>query len=696
MSDNHVTPQHQVDDLNQQAWQCRVSDSYNAEILSKQAIQLAEAINYKTGLAEGYRTFAFTLIRQSKHDEALANCNKAMNWFKELGHLSGQASVYEYYGIIERSRGNLSVSLQHLYQGIEYARLANDEENESLALYHIGATYKYLGDYDKALEYLLTGLSIARKINNWIPESYCINLIGQVYFENGDYNNALEYFEQSLGIRKSTGDKWGEAGCLDNIGVIHLKLKSFGQAQQFFESSLEICEAIEDRKGKGNVLLHLGELNRDLNKMVIARDFANKSMHIRREIGDKKGEAEIALFLAELSKASLREEQDSSKTLELLDSAMHLATQTGSADLIAKIHLSYSEAFKTIHNFPQALQHLEDYLRLSKEVHSEAVNLKIKNLEISHGVEKSRQEAEIYRLRNIELASMYEESNRQKGVIEEQKRNVENAFTNLKEAQAQLIQAEKMASLGELTAGIAHEIQNPLNFINNFSEVNNELIVELREEMNIGNLEMAKALTDMIEENELKINHHGKRADLIVKGMLQHSRVSTGQKEPGNLNALADEFLRLSYHGFRAKNKLFNAAIQSNFDPSITAIKIIPQDLGRVLLNIYNNAFYSMAEKKSQYPTTYEPMLSVHTKQIHTTLKNYLVEIRVKDNGTGIPAKLLHKIYQPFFTTKPTGQGTGLGLSLSYDIVKAHGGEIKVETKEGEGTEFIITIGGEP
>ena len=279
-----------------------------------------------------------------------------------------------------------------------------------------------------------------------------------------------------------------------------------------------------------------------------------------------------------------------------------------------------------------------------------------------------------------------------------QAKEIEKAYTELKATQVQLIQSEKMASLGELTAGIAHEIQNPLNFVNNFSEVNTELIDEMQQEMDNGNLDEAKAIAKDIRENEQKINHHGKRADAIVKGMLQHSQSSSGVKEPTDINALADEYLRLAYHGLRAKDKSFNATMKTDFDETIGNINIIPQDIGRVILNLITNAFYAVTERnastfrQAQSNTgssvqPYEPTVSVSTKKLNET-----VEIRVKDNGNGIPQKALDKIFQPFFTTKPAGQGTGLGLSLSYDIVKAHGGELKVETKEGEGSEFIIQL----
>jgi len=273
--------------------------------------------------------------------------------------------------------------------------------------------------------------------------------------------------------------------------------------------------------------------------------------------------------------------------------------------------------------------------------------------------------------------------------LRKQKEELEVTLDELKAAQTQLIQSEKMASLGELTAGIAHEIQNPLNFVNNFSEVNKELLMEMKHEIDAGNLAEAKNIARDIEDNEEKINFHGKRADAIVKSMLQHSRSSSGKKEPTDINALADEYLRLAYHGLRAKDKSFNAKFETDFDDSIGQINIVHQDIGRVLLNLINNSFYSVSEKQKQEIPGYEPTITVATRKISTQR----VEIRVADNGNGVPQKVLDKIFQPFFTTKPTGLGTGLGLSLSYDIItRGHGGELKVETKEGQGAEFIIIL----
>jgi signal transduction histidine kinase len=272
-------------------------------------------------------------------------------------------------------------------------------------------------------------------------------------------------------------------------------------------------------------------------------------------------------------------------------------------------------------------------------------------------------------------------------LLKEEKKRTEDALAELQVTQKQLIQSEKMASLGELTAGIAHEIQNPLNFVNNFSEVSKELLDEMKTALENGDEAEVKDIANNIIQNLEKINHHGKRADAIVKGMLQHSRTSSKQKEPTDINALSDEYLRLAYHGLRAKDKTFNAAHETDFDASAGNINIIPQDIGRVILNLITNAFYAVQEKSKTQLNNYHPAVSVITKRIDDE-----VYISVKDNGGGIPENIVDKIFQPFFTTRPTGQGTGLGLSLAYDIVKAHGGEIKVETKRGEGSVFSVSL----
>ncbi|MET3979600.1 two-component system NtrC family sensor kinase [Mucilaginibacter sp. UYP25] len=302
-----------------------------------------------------------------------------------------------------------------------------------------------------------------------------------------------------------------------------------------------------------------------------------------------------------------------------------------------------------------------------------------------------KQQHEIHRInqRKDELEAMVAERTAQ---ITKQRNELQETVKELQSTQAQLIQQEKLASLGELTAGIAHEIQNPLNFVNNFSEVSMELIEEMQEEMAKGDTDEATAIANDIKQNLEKIRHHGKRADSIVKGMLQHSRASSNVKEPTNLNTIADEYFRLAYHGLRAKDKSFNADLVSNFDPNLPEVNIVSQDVGRVLLNMFTNAFYAVHQKQKTVGGDFKPKVEVSTKVI-SSAKGKEVEIIVKDNGSGIPDAIKDKIMQPFFTTKPAGEGTGLGLSLSYDIiVKAHKGHINIESKEGEGTSFVITL----
>jgi two-component system NtrC family sensor kinase len=302
-----------------------------------------------------------------------------------------------------------------------------------------------------------------------------------------------------------------------------------------------------------------------------------------------------------------------------------------------------------------------------------------KNLHVLH-----EQQQQILTQQNLLLEKRVEERTLDLLI---QKNELQKSLRELNMAQLQLIQREKMASLGELTAGIAHEIQNPLNFVNNFSELTIELVDELSKELKDSGKEEAIVIIENIIENIERINYHGKRADSIVKGMLEHSRGTSGQKELTNINKLVDESLRLSYSSLRAKDSSFTASFETFLDDNIIEIFLIPQDIARVFLNLFNNAFYSVTEKRKRSDENFKPVVSVTTKR-----ENNNIEVVIRDNGTGIPQKIVHKIFQPFFTTKPTGQGTGLGLSLSYDIIKAHGGEIKVESVPGESTKFILNL----
>lgn len=341
-----------------------------------------------------------------------------------------------------------------------------------------------------------------------------------------------------------------------------------------------------------------------------------------------------------------------------------------------------NQHLQNIHDFIEGLHPLSDEKRvmLLKSLKSADKELLISEFKLERTEKVKRTTA-------ILLEETIEELEQKQAAIEQSNQALSKSLEELKATQKQLIQSEKMASLGELTAGIAHEIQNPLNFVNNFSEVSKELLEELLEEIQNGDMDEVNAIAQDVIQNLEKINHHGKRADGIVKGMLQHSRSSSGTKELTDINTLVDEYLRLAYHGLRAKDKTFNANLKTNYGDAIDKINIVPQDIGRVVLNFITNAFYTVTERKKTESNEYQPTVSVRTKK-----KGSAIEFSVKDNGNGIPQSALDKIFQPFFTTKPTGQGTGLGLSLSYDIIKSHGGTIKVNTEEGKGTEFIVSL----
>jgi signal transduction histidine kinase len=447
------------------------------------------------------------------------------------------------------------------------------------------------------------------------------------------------------------------------------------------------------KKYLGSILLNLGRIQSAMGNKQLASEYFKKAITASIEQNYLRGIVAGNLLLAD----SYRKAGQRDSSLQFANKAFVVAKYLNSPDLLLRSYTTLAAFYRSTNN-DSTVKYQELIIKLNDSVFNSQQVQQFQNIDFDQQQKNQEMEtakkayqdrlqkyllvAGLFVFLLVALLLWRNNMHKQKAKVK-----IENAYKELKSTQSQLIQSEKMASLGELTAGIAHEIQNPLNFVNNFSEVNKELLLEMKDEMNKGNINEAKLLADDLIDNQEKINHHGKRADAIVKGMLQHSRASSGKKEPTDINALADEYLRLSYHGLRAKDKNFNADLKTDFDESIEKIEVVPQDIGRVLLNLYNNAFYSVNEKKKQQDETYKPLVLVTTKKMHDK-----IEVVIKDNGTGISQKVLDKLYQPFFTTKPTGQGTGLGLSLSYDIMKAHGGQIKVETKEGEFSRFILLL----
>lgn len=613
-------------------------------------------------------------------------------------------------------------------------QLANATNDTSKVNFLLDIGFSYAFEYeDTAILYANEGLDLARKINYKNGEGGHLGLMIIALFLSGNYTASLKYNFEYLSLAEKLNDTYLLVNAYDLLGLCYREQEDYKEALKYEYQAEVLSRFLHLQPGQRNLrgfaLGNLCSIFERANQLDSALFYGKKAFEVIKDwsglylylgnIYTKQNKPDSAFYYY---MAGIPIAQKNLIYIDLLDMYNQLsmlfqsAGKKDSAIFYAKRSItivgpgSYPEGKLRAMSQLAALYELDGekdssikYLKLSadlrenlfnrektREGQSLAFNERLYQKDLAIRKEKEKSVTRIYASLAIIIAVLVIAFIQWKNSRHKQraKEKIEKAYDELKVTQQQLIQSEKMASLGELTAGIAHEIQNPLNFVNNFSGVSNELLDEMKDELSKGNIEDAIEIAEDVKQNLEKINHHGKRADGIVKSMLQHSRTSSGQKELTDINALCDEYLRLAYHGLRAKDKSFNAKFETDFDNSIGKLNIIPQDIGRVILNLINNAFYAVSEKKKQLDGAYEPTVIVGTKKL-----NDKVEIGVKDNGNGIPSKVIDKIFQPFFTTKPTGQGTGLGLSLAYDIItKGHGGELKVETKEGEGSEFIIQL----
>jgi signal transduction histidine kinase len=606
-------------------------------------------LNLAMQLANGYRF--------SNVDSSLFYSDIALEYANKLQLPAWQASMLSLKGATVLESGRLPESLQFQFEALNISQKIKDTSTTAYALNRIGNTYMELADYRKANEYYFRSKDLFEVLRDSAMYYNEVSNIGNIYELMNMPDSAL-YFQQL--VYKASESKYTDRNFVTwpemmfRMGNAYKLKGDKEKAMHYYKQGIIEANIDNDTRNLTMNNLFLAKLYDELNMPDSSLKYAYNAIQTGKAVSFRKGVYDASLLISGLFK---KRNQDDS----------------------AYKYLSIANVEKDSLTGTKRFQELQRIILDEQERQKEAEAKRIADQN------KQKQFALLAGLAIfLIIASILYGNNKQK-----QKTNkvLETTLTNLKSTQSQLVHSEKMASLGELTAGIAHEIQNPLNFVNNFSEVNTELIDEMQQELKTGNNNEAIAISNNIKENQEKINHHGKRADAIVKGMLQHSRSSSGVKEPTDINALADEYLRLAYHGLRAKDKSFNATMKTDFDESIGNINIIPQDIGRVILNLITNAFYTTNEKSKLDFDIYEPIVTVKTKKMGDK-----VEIKVRDNGNGIPQKVLDKIFQPFFTTKPTGQGTGLGLSLSYDIIKAHGGEMKVETKEGEFAEFIIRL----
>jgi signal transduction histidine kinase len=667
-----------------------MSRQYDAALKTgKDALALANKIGFNSSLGDIYTSIGNDYYQQSKNYDALSYLQLALNAYRKMGD-------------------SLSVGKLH---------------------YFMGAIYQTVRKYDEAINDCFESIKEFEAIGDlgWQSQSYM--LLSNLYIDGKNDTAALNNALFALKVIKESGKNDYLGNAYAQVAYVHI---CYGRHHKAMENELLALQQFKNAQGvnhsndigtaqenigylygrfavEANAAGHAGEANKYLDSALLnCRASLNLFERVNYVDGIASNYADLGCIF------TLRKEYDSAASC--LEKALQFATETKS-DFGLRETYRYRVQLDTARGqFKQAFLDQQQFYAYSDTLANYEITNKLTERRVQYENDRkesiiralqARKDADAKRTRNLQygaivlfvlIAILLFINNRQK---QRSKGKIEKAYSELRSTQAQLIQSEKMASLGQLTAGIAHEIQNPLNFVNNFSEVNEELGQELRSELAVGNLQSAKEIADAIMHNSARINQHGKRADSIVKGMLQHSRTSSGQMELTDLNALADEYLRLAYHGLRAKDKStpaskigFNATIKTDYDESIGKINVIPQDLGRVLLNLYNNAFYAVNEKSKQNKPGFEPSVTVSTKKTDNKHDNYRIKIRICDNGNGIPQNIIDKIYQPFFTTKPTGEGTGLGLSLAYDIVKAHGGKIMVDTIEGEGSEFIIELSG--
>jgi signal transduction histidine kinase len=703
-----------------------------------QGLQQGEEVGNKEAMAYAYNGAGYIYGLLGENKKGLEFLQKALVLCRELQNFSLESSILDSIAVVYMNDEQIDKAYDTYLECQHLSEQKNEKRNLGYALFGIGEILVKQNKPEEAKDYFLRSIEIHNAIGYKVGMAHSLLHIGKIYLEQNNSEEAVKYLQDALNVGESIKAKaviyeaheafseLYQSTKEFELFVHHYKLfhkyksEVFKEEQETKQKYLSIQYEMEKLKQETEINrltnVVMKEKNEELEKKTEELEQSYNSISVLSKIGqditstlnldtilntvytnvNQMMDATvfgIGIFNPYESSIEYRMSMEKGKRYQPYHRTMEDKNQfpvwcieNKKEVFINDIHNEYSKYLPNIDMTILSSAEMEDGT-LPENPHSLIyLPLMVKDTVIGLISVQSYQKNAYtpYHLNILKTLASYTSAALYNARSYE---TLQNTLNELKLTQEQLVQSEKMASLGELTAGIAHEIQSPLNFVNNFSEVNKELLIELKDEIKKGNLDEVNAIADDVISNEEKINHHGKRADAIVKGMLQHSSSGSGKKEPTNINALADEYLRLSYHGLRAKDKSFNATMKTDFDESIGKVNIVPQDIGRVILNLITNAFYVVHEKSKQGIEGYEPTVSVSTKK-----EDNNILISVKDNGNGIPQKVLDKIFQPFFTTKPTGQGTGLGLSLSYDIVKAHGGELKVETKEGEGSTFKIQL----
>ena len=679
-------------------------------LINKQALADAQKIGYYQGEIDLRNNLVTSFCFKGDYKSAEENLKFLRDFIKPTPDSSDFSDYLANYGMMYGMQSKYDTSIQYYEQAIGI----NERNKKTTALAsnysNVAIGFQQLANFPQALFYQQKSLKLAEQLNNEINQAYTLVNMGITYTLIRDSARAEKAYRRSIKLAEDNHLRDVELYAYTNLSSLYINQDQWAAGYEFAMKAATLAGKTGDQGTEAASMSKAAVCLAYTNKFPEAMSLGQKAILI----ADSSGQP-LNIYQGYTSMGNiLRLQKKYDEAIIYYEKGFAALKEADAYD--SDIGITYkelSECYEQTGNPEKALASFKKYALIEDSVRSKDNIQKATELNMNYEFEKKKALSDALQTRkNAEAktqqllllgglllalilagSALFAYRNKQKAnrKLEIQKGEIQSTLSQLKTTQTQLIQSEKMASLGELTAGIAHEIQNPLNFVKNFSEVSTELIDDMEEELRNGKKETAIIIAENLRDNLEKITHHSLRADGIVKGMLQHSRTSTGLKEPTNINNLADEYLRLSYHGLRAKDKSFNALMKTDFDERLSSpsgkIKLVTQDIGRVLLNLFTNAFYAVADKKRMHPDGYDPTVSVTTKKEYDK-----VIIRVRDNGNGIPADITDKIFQPFFTTKPTGQGTGLGLSLSYDIIKTHNGEIKVETKEGEGTEFIITL----
>jgi len=669
-----------------------------------------------------------------------SDINRAINYFDEailignrINFKKGLAGAYNAKGRANAQQGDFVESILNFQEALTHFHDINDKTGEANILSNLGSIYYMLGNSTKALELHFESLKISEEIDNKLRIGTSFNNIGTVYLENkSTINESLSFFKKSLAVFEEIEETQGMATAAMNIGEVYFLELKYDSAIYFHQLALGLCDGTIDATFP---LTQLGEINGELGNFEKAFDFHKRAMAISERMDAKFELTQGLIGLAKTQKI----QKDFQGAISTFEKAKLLAKEIDAKNELVDVYLSLAETQALVGNYEAAYENEINAKFVKDEIAKLSTDRTIQRLRLEFDLDKKEAEIEllqkdtelknaaVFNQRIIIFASLgglfmfivisislfrnnlsKQKANRllekQKEEIHAQRENIASAYDQLKLTQSQLIQSEKMASMGELASGIAHEIQNPLNFVNNFTEVSDEMVDEVLNEqgksLEVRDEKLVQELLSDVKSNLQKIRKHGLQADAIVKNMLEHSKQGQGTRELTDLNTLANGFLRMSYHSFLSKlrnteDMNLEVTMDISAEENLPKVSVVPQEIGKVLLNLLNNAFYAVHERKRNEAKTqnfYQPKIEVSTKMITNPNGGSGINISIQDNGIGIPDSIKEKIFQPFFTTKPTGSGTGLGLSLSYDIIKSHGGKLSVESKEGEGSEFMIYL----